>query len=192
MEAPGSTTFASLAMQMQMKILKNRQTSSTECLWSVAQLPYIASSHQYVFIARPGERTIEAAADDDDGGGDGGAAPRLKKGHWDVYVKLMKSAEKNQMTDVCFDTWVAKEESIVPVYNFYSLDAVWPLDSPRGLKVCAGRPDSVQARQEPRRAPRDARELQRGAGVVLGTQAVPRGPADGRGPRRAPRALRDD
>ena len=134
MEAPGSTTFASLAMQMQMKILKNRQTSSTECLWSVAQLPYIASSHQYVFIARPGERTIEAAADDDDGGGDGGAAPRLKKGHWDVYVKLMKSAEKNQMTDVCFDTWVAKEESIVPVYNFYSLDAVWPLDSPRGLK----------------------------------------------------------
>lgn len=133
MKAPGSTTFASLAMQMQMKILKNRQTSGTECLWSVAKLPYIASSQQYVFIARPGERTIEAA-DDDSGGGDGGAAPRLKNARWDVYVKLMKSAEKNRMTDVCFDTWLADGEKVVPVYSFYSLDAVWPLDSPRGLK----------------------------------------------------------
>jgi hypothetical protein len=61
--AEAGTSFQSLAMQMQMRVLKSSSLKSTEAHWLRQQMPLVASTLSFLPIGRPGSRPVQGADD---------------------------------------------------------------------------------------------------------------------------------
>jgi len=139
--AEDGTSFQSLAMQMQMRVLKSSSLKSTEAHWLGQGMPLVASSFSFYPVSRPGSRVVQGAAPA--GGDDDEAQPtRVGNNQWDQYMKFANTKRPNgsflyeDEAHVCFDRFCTDGGRKVPTWNFWSTDVVWPLDSEHGLKWC--------------------------------------------------------
>ena len=131
------TTFRSLATRLQMRSLKHRKLSPSESCWSVQALPFVSSSGRYVVVAKPGRRIVHGVNDVDDNAQ--GTKTHLRDNLWDLYLKHMNKKTKDGRfvtNGLCFDLFVAKGETVVPIWSFWSTKAVWPLTCAAGLRWC--------------------------------------------------------
>ena len=144
--SPG-TPFRTLALQLQIKMLKLKHIASAEARWALLQLPLITSSIQFVVISRPGVRVVEETEVNPDGSTDdtsaGETKTTLKKNAWDKYLAAMNKMWEYQgqlvhemSEDVCFDMHAGNEGKVCPVWTFWKTRAVWPLDSTEGESYC--------------------------------------------------------
>jgi hypothetical protein len=134
------TSFQSLAMQMQMRVLKSRALKSTEAHWLTQKLPLVTSSFSFLAISRPGNRPVQGARPA--GGDEEAGATRLGNNQWDCYMKFVNKTGKDGSflysgdSHPCFDTFCTAGGTKVPTWSFWSTDVVWPLASEEGQKWC--------------------------------------------------------
>ena len=77
-----NTSFTSLALRLNMMVLKSRDISASECLFSIQGLQYFHSSTSVARVSlNDGSRTIEVANESGESGGD----EVVKLNQWDKF-----------------------------------------------------------------------------------------------------------